>query len=88
MQDLSRYCYHLPFSRMAEKAQRFVNRGFVYFRDRMFRRFVYWAIRFRYPVWAAAFLLLAVSVSAVIDQTVRWRFFVPPERGTVTARGR
>ena len=62
-----------------------VNRVFVRFREGAFRRFVHSVIRLRYPVWGAALLLLAVSASAVIDRTVRWRFFVAPERGTVTA---
>ncbi len=64
---------------------RAVNRGFVRFRDTVFRRLVHATIRLRYPVWGMAILLLAVSVSAVIDRTVHWRFFVAPERGTVTA---
>ena len=64
---------------------RMVNRFFVRFREGGFRRFIRAVIRLRYPVWGMALLLLAVSVSAVIDRTVRWRFFVAPERGTVTA---
>ena len=37
------------------------------------------------PVVAAALLLLAVSLSALLDRTVRWRFFSAPERGTIVA---
>jgi len=64
---------------------RFVDRGFSWFREHCFRPWTRGVVRFRYPVWALAFLLLAVSVSAVIDRTVRWRFFSAPEQGTVTA---
>ncbi|MGK0169317.1 MAG: Cu/Ag efflux pump CusA [Gammaproteobacteria bacterium] len=42
-------------------------------------------VRLRYPVIALGVLTLAVAVSAILDNTVRWRFFVAPERGTVTA---
>jgi multidrug efflux pump subunit AcrB len=64
---------------------RFVDRGFSWFREHCFRPWIKGVVRFRYPVWALAFLLLAVSVSAVLDRTVRWRFFLAPERGTITA---
>jgi len=68
-----------------DKPSEFVNRGFVWFRDGIFRKFLYWVIRFRYPTVAMAILLLAVSIAAVMDQTVKWRFFVSPERGTISA---
>ena len=64
---------------------RFVDRGFSWFRENCFRPWIKGIIRFRYPVWGLAFLLLAVSISAVLDRTVRWRFFSGPERGTITA---
>ena len=64
---------------------RFVNRGFRYFRDRWFRSWMQIIVKFRYPVWGLAFLLLALSITAVMDGTVRWQFFLAPERGTVTA---
>lgn len=64
---------------------RLVNRGFDAFRERAFRPLVGWVIHLRYPVVALTLLLLAISVSAVMDRTVRWRFFSAPERGVVTA---
>jgi len=64
---------------------RFVDRGFIWFRDHLFKPWIRAIVRFRYPVWALAFLLLAVSIAAVLDRTVRWRFFSAPERGTITA---
>lgn len=64
---------------------RAVNRGFDWFRERLFRPLVATVIRLRYPVIAATLFLLAISVSAVMDRTVRWTFFSAPERGVVTA---
>jgi multidrug efflux pump subunit AcrB len=64
---------------------RYVDRGFSWFRERCFRPWIRGVVKLRYPVWGLAFLLLAVSVSAVLDRTVRWRFFLAPERGTITA---
>ncbi len=64
---------------------RWVNKGFDAFREKLFRPLVYWVVRLRYPVVAAALLMLAISVSMLIDQTVRWRFFSAPERGTITS---
>ena len=64
---------------------RFVNRGFDWFRETLFRPFARGVIRLRYPVVAAALLMLAISIAALLDRTVRWRFFSAPERGTITA---
>lgn len=64
---------------------RWVNRWFDRFRERVFRPMITLVIRLRYPVIAATILLLAISVSAVMDRTVRWTFFSAPERGVVTA---
>jgi multidrug efflux pump subunit AcrB len=63
----------------------YVNRGFDWFRVNIFKVFVRWVIGLRYPVIAAAVLLLSVSVSAYFDGTVRWRFFSSPERPTIRA---
>jgi multidrug efflux pump subunit AcrB len=64
---------------------RWVNRGFDKVRERLFIPLIESVVRLRYPVIALGVLTLAVAVSAIIDNTVRWRFFVAPERGTVTA---
>lgn len=63
----------------------YVNRGFAWFRDHVFRRIVRTALYLRYPAVAVALLLLSISVSAVIDKTVQWRFFSSPERATIRA---
>ncbi|KJZ18018.1 efflux RND transporter permease subunit [Loktanella sp. S4079] len=63
---------------------RFVNRGFVWFRETLFRpfmRFVVWA---RYPVFALALVALASQVALFIRGDVSWRFFNSPEQSQVT----
>ncbi|MBU2581345.1 MAG: efflux RND transporter permease subunit [Alphaproteobacteria bacterium] len=63
----------------------YVNRGFDWFRENIFRRIVRTAVSLRYPVIATGLLLLSVSVGAVVDKTVRWQFFSSPERATIRA---
>lgn len=70
---------------LIDAPSRYVDRGFVWFRERCFRPVITRVIAWRYPVWGVAFLLLALSMAAVMDRTVRWRFFLPPERGVMTA---
>ncbi len=64
---------------------RFFNRGFTWFRDGPFRRFVRLVITLRYPMIGAAVMLLLVSISLYVDGTVGWRFFNAPERGYISA---
>lgn len=64
---------------------RTVNRGFRWFRDRIFRRIVALVIRMRYPAVGAAIMVLLISVSLLIDGRLPWRFFNAPERGTISA---
>ena len=71
----SNHWYDLP--------SRIVNSGFVWVRDRLFRPFVSVMIAFRYPVVAAAFVLLAAQAALFIGGDVRWRFFNAPELGSV-----
>ncbi|MEM9798389.1 MAG: efflux RND transporter permease subunit [Pseudomonadota bacterium] len=61
-----------------------VNRGFGWVRDRAFRPLVRVAIMARYPVAAAAFVLLSTQAALFIKGDVQWRFFNAPERGSVT----
>jgi multidrug efflux pump subunit AcrB len=61
------------------------NRGFRAFRDRAFVPLIRLVIRLRYPVLAAAILLLAQSVAMFIRGDVTWRFYNPPEQGSITA---
>ncbi len=64
---------------------RLFNRGFTWFRDGPFRRFIRLVVTLRYPMIGAAVMLLLLSVSIYFDGTVRWRFFNAPERGYVSA---
>ena len=76
---------HTSRKSILDAPSRFVDRGFRWVRERCFRPLIRTVIKLRYPVWGVAFLLLALSAAAVMDRTVRWRFFVPPERGVMTA---
>lgn len=62
-----------------------VNRGFDWFRARLFRPFMMLVIRARYVVLAGLMVLLAWSASMVISGQVQWRFFASPEQGTLSA---
>ena len=61
-----------------------VNRGFRWFRDVLFRRFMAFVIWARYPVLAAVIAILATQAVVFIRGDVTWRFFNAPERGSVT----
>ncbi|MEJ6639640.1 MAG: efflux RND transporter permease subunit [Octadecabacter sp.] len=63
---------------------RFVNRGFDWVKETLFRPFMAGVIWARYPVMALAFVLLAVQVGSLIRGDVQWRFFNAPEQGSVT----
>ncbi|WP_282158369.1 efflux RND transporter permease subunit [Shimia thalassica] len=63
---------------------RIVNRGFRWFRDVIFRRFMAFIVWARYPVLAMAVVVLASQLTLFIQGDVKWRFFNAPERGTVT----
>lgn len=64
---------------------RVFNRGFVWFRETVFRRLTAWVITLRYPVIGAAVMVLALSATLFVDGSVRWRFFNAPERAVVSA---
>ena len=63
---------------------RVVNRGFVRVRETLFRPFMAWVIRLRYPVIAAIIAVLASQVALLVQGDVQWRFFNSPERGSVS----
>ena len=63
---------------------RVVNRGFVWVREVLFRPFMAWVIRLRYPVMAGVIAILASQVAVFVQGDVQWRFFNAPERGSVT----
>ncbi|MEM9317842.1 MAG: efflux RND transporter permease subunit [Pseudomonadota bacterium] len=60
-----------------------VNRGFDWLRDRAFRPFIRGVIWMRYPVVAAAILILASQAALFIRGDVNWRFFNAPELSSV-----
>ena len=62
---------------------RWVNKGFEFVRQRLFRPMVNLIVMFRYPIVAAAFVLLSIQVALFINGDVRWRFFSAPELGSV-----
>ena len=64
---------------------RMVNKGFDWFRTRMFRPAMGVVIKARYVVLAALMLILATQVTAFMRGDVTWRFFSSPEQGTLTA---
>ena len=63
---------------------RVVNHGFVWVREALFRPFMAWVIRLRYPVMAGVIAILASQVAVFVQGDVQWRFFNAPERGSVT----
>ena len=60
------------------------NLGFSWFRETLFRRFIKYIIRFRYPVLALTFLVLASQANLFLKGSVQWRFFNAPERGSIS----
>lgn len=83
---------HMHHSLAAGKARpwydapsRLFNKGFTWFREALFRRFVRLVVTLRYPMVGAAVMLLLITLSMFFDGTVRWRFFNAPERAYVSA---
>ncbi|WP_090201815.1 efflux RND transporter permease subunit [Yoonia tamlensis] len=63
---------------------RVVNRGFIWFRETLFRPFMGFVVWARYPVFALALLALASQMALFIRGDVSWRFFNAPEQSQVT----
>ena len=63
---------------------RVVNRGFRWFRDVIFRRFMGLVVWARYPVFALAVVALATQAAVFMRGDVQWRFFSSPERGSIS----
>ncbi|CTQ60027.1 efflux RND transporter permease subunit [Roseibium album] len=83
---------HMNHALSASKKQRWYdlpnrvfNRGFVWFREHLFRRFINWIITVRYPVLGFSVMILLLSLTLFMDGSVRWRFFNAPERSVVSA---
>lgn len=64
---------------------RWFNRGFGWFRDGIFRRFMWLVLRARYLVLGGAIAAILMSAILFVDGTVKWRFWNAPEVGTVDA---
>ena len=63
---------------------RTVNRGFDRFKEGVFRPFMGFVVKARYPVFAMVLVLLASQIALFIKGDVSWRFFNAPERSQVT----
>jgi len=61
-----------------------VNRGFDWVRSKLMRPLTAGIIRFRYPVLAAALLLLVWQATFLISGKVQWRFFNAPEQAQIS----
>ncbi len=62
----------------------FFNIGFSWFREKVFKKFIYWVLVLRYPVIAFTVFLLAFQASLFFKGDVIFRFFNAPERGSIS----
>lgn len=60
------------------------NLGFGWFRKEIFRKSIKLIIKFRYPVLALTFVVLASQAMLFLNGSVQWRFFNAPERGSIS----
>ena len=85
---LPNHMHHALISAAKERwydwPSRQVNRGFRWVRERGFRPLMGLVIAARYPVIAGLILLLAIQAAQFVRGDVQWRFFVPPEQGSIT----
>ncbi len=81
---LSHAIAHSAKDHWYDMPSRIVNRGFDWFREKVFRPFIGFVIWARYPAFALALVVLASSVSLFIQRDVNWRFFNAPEQSQVT----
>ncbi|MEP3296613.1 MAG: efflux RND transporter permease subunit [Pseudoruegeria sp.] len=63
---------------------RVVNRGFGWVRDTLFRPLMKLVVLARYPVLAAAIVLLTSQAVLFVKGDVQWRFFNAPERSSIS----
>ena len=63
---------------------RVVNRGFEWFREGVFRKFMTYVVKLRYPVFAGVILVLASQIALFVSGDVKWRFFNAPERSSIS----
>ena len=85
---LPNHMYHAIASGLKERwydwPSRQVNRGFQWVRARAFRPFISFVIAARYPVLAALIALLTVQMAHLVRGDLPFRFFNPPEQGSIT----
>ena len=60
------------------------NKGFDWFKHKVFRKLMGWVLVFRYPVLAGVTVLLTTQAALFISGDVRWRFFNAPERASIS----
>lgn len=63
---------------------RFIDKGFTWFVETLFRPFIATMLKLRYLVVAAMVMLLLISASIFVEGKLRWRFFSSPEQGELT----
>ena len=63
---------------------RAVNRGMIWFQERMMKPLMRWIIIWRYPVLAFSVLLLASQVALFQRGDVQFRFFNAPEQSSIS----
>ena len=85
---LPNHMYHAIASGLKQRwydwPSRQVNRGFQWVRERAFRPFIGFVIAARYPVLAALIALLTVQMAHLVRGDLPFRFFNPPEQGSIT----
>jgi len=85
---LPNHMYHAIASGLKQRwydwPSRQVNRGFRWVRERGFRPLMRAVVFARYPVVAALIALLAMQAAFLVRGDLPFRFFNPPEQGSIT----
>ena len=85
---LPNHMYHAIASGLKQRwydwPSRQVNRGFRWVRERGFRPLMRFVVFARYPVVAALIALLATQAAFLVRGDLPFRFFNPPEQGSIT----
>ncbi|MCH8465819.1 MAG: efflux RND transporter permease subunit [Roseinatronobacter sp.] len=85
---LPNHMYHAIASGLKERwydwPSRQVNKGFRWFRETVFRPVMGFVVAARYPVVAVLIALLTVQAAHIVRGDLPFRFFNPPEQGSVT----
>ena len=85
---LPNHMYHAIASGLKERwydwPSRQVNRGFRWVRENAFRPFIGFVIAARYPVVAGLIALLTLQATHLVSGNLPFRFFAPPEQGSIT----